>query len=72
MTSKETGKDNGNTVTRRGFLRSSAFIGGAAAAAPLLGHASSGVEEPARSAAGRKQGYRETAHVREYYDKARF
>jgi len=72
MTSKETGKDRGNSVTRRGFLRSSALIGGAAAAAPLLWQASGGAAAPARGAAGRKQGYRETAHVREYYDKARF
>lgn len=71
MTSKD---DKGNSVTRRGFLRSSAFIGGAAAAAPLLGQAASGVEEPAqnRSDTKRKRGYRETAHVREYYNKARF
>lgn len=69
-----TSKDEGNTVTRRGFLRNSAFIGGAAAAAPLLGQAAGGAEEPrqGRSDTKRKQGYRETAHVREYYDKARF
>lgn len=69
-----TSKYDGNTVTRRGFLRNSALIGGAAAAGSLVGQASAGVEEPtrARSDTGRKQGYHETPHIRKYYDKARF
>lgn len=69
-----TSKGKGDTMTRRGFLRNSALIGGAAAAGSLVGQASAGVEQPtrARSGTGRKQGYHETPHIREYYDKARF
>lgn len=61
-----------DTVTRRGFLRNSAIIGGAAAAGTLAGAASGHVEETAAArGTGKKQGYRETPHIREYYEKAR-
>lgn len=59
---------------RRAFLRLTAAGGGAAVAAGLIRNALAEPEhapvQPEDQHA--KQGYRETAHIREYYNKARF
>jgi len=57
-------------VNRRGFLKGAGLAAGAAGAATLAstsGAAAASAEAPAKSA-----GYRETEHVRTYYDLARF
>ncbi len=61
-------------VSRRGFLKSAAAAGGAAGVAALGSQVHASVDEhsPAAKPAGKSKGYRETAHVREYYAKARF
>ncbi len=61
--------------SRRAFLRNSALAGGAAAVAAVTGTAMAVTDSQESSAAPQdpsSQGYRETAHVREYYAKARF
>ncbi|MDH3282197.1 MAG: twin-arginine translocation signal domain-containing protein [Gammaproteobacteria bacterium] len=61
--------------SRRAFLRNSALAGGAAAVAAVTNGAMA-VSESQESAVPLhdqpSKGYRETAHVREYYAKARF
>lgn len=61
-------------LSRRRFLKSAAVAGGAAGVATLGSQVTADVEEPApaEKAAPPSKGYRETAHVREYYAKARF
>jgi len=56
--------------TRRSFLRDLAAVGGVAAVA---GSAGADVAAPSTASvtADRPRGYRETAHVKKYYDKAR-
>ncbi len=59
---------------RRQFLKGLAVGGGGAALAGLAGGAGAALEEQAAPTRDKpvSQGYRETAHVREYYEKARF
>ena len=60
---------------RRDFLKGMAVAGGGAAVVASTGVAladsGEGATGPVESPRG-SQGYRETAHVRQYYDKARF
>lgn len=60
-------------VDRRGFLRGIGFgaAGAGAAAALVAGHASAEAADDV-TIKGRASGYRETAHIRRYYDLARF
>lgn len=59
--------------SRRDALKGIAALSGAAVASAAVGTASAAVEAPgeAKQPPG-KLGYRETAHVREYYRRARF
>lgn len=61
-------------LSRRGFFGRLATIAGAAGAAVLMRPqaASAGKTGGEAPAATPKRGYEETAHVRKYYDKARF
>jgi len=61
-------------LSRRGFLKSAAVAGGAATVTALGPRVQASVEEQPRAAAetAPKQGYHETPHIREYYEKARF
>ncbi len=66
-------KHDSTTLTRRGFLRSAAAVGGAAAAAALSqGAMAETSAEPEVENQPKPQGYRPTAHVLTYYEKARF
>ena len=61
--------------SRRRFLRNMAAVSGAATAAVATHGAIAAPDtESGASPAGQAepQGYRETAHIRTYYDKARF
>lgn len=60
-------------VDRRGFLRGIGFgaAGAGAAAVLVAGHASAEAADE-MTVKTSKTGYRETAHVRRYYDLARF
>jgi anaerobic selenocysteine-containing dehydrogenase len=60
---------DGNTVPRRDFLRL-AGLGGVAGAAAVAG--ASGAAEAASPEDGKSAGYRETAHVKTYYELAKF
>lgn len=71
----ETKDQKQTTVDRRGFLRTVGLGAGAAGAAAALaaGTAAAGVAEPTPDPAGKTDaGYRETDHVRRFYDLARF
>lgn len=59
---------------RRAFLRLAAVSGGAAVAASMIKDAVAEAPEKAIKAkpAPASKGYRETEHIREYYNKARF
>lgn len=60
---------------RRSFLKGVAAAGGAATVAAAAGGAavvSSGRDEAQAAPAPASRGYRETEHIRQYYDKARF
>ena len=59
---------------RRQFLKGVAVTGGGAVLAGVAGGAQATVQPEAQQgeAKAKSQGYRETAHVREYYAKARF
>jgi len=61
-------------LSRRRFLKSAAVAGGAVGAATLGSQVPADVEEPtpAEKTAPPSKGYHETAHIREYYAKARF
>ena len=68
-------KEKGATISRRGFLKGAAVLGGAATMSTL----SPGVvadtqvaEKPASRSDGESQGYHVTPHILEYYEKARF
>ena len=68
---------NADTRTsRRRFLKGALVAGGAAGAAAIGGTSIASVESsdaPTQTGdVATSQGYRETAHVRNYYDKARF
>jgi hypothetical protein len=66
-------RDPGETRTqRRSFLRNVAAAGGLAAVASTAGPVASATSTPAATPAKpRNKGYRVTAHVSKYYDKAR-
>jgi hypothetical protein len=60
---------------RRNFLKQLAIMGWAGALASLSGKAKADELNPGsepETAAGTTQGYRETSHVRKYYEKASF
>ncbi len=57
---------------RRDFLKGMAVLGGGAAIAVSTGARAEPPELPGTADAPPGKGYQETAHVREYYDKARF
>lgn len=61
---------------RRGFIKSAVVAGGAAAAAGALNsnvaNADDQTKKPVDQGSERAAGYRETAHIREYYRLARF
>lgn len=58
--------------TRRSFLRDLAAVGGVAAVAGSAGADVGAAATPAAAVADAKpKGYRATAHVKKYYDKAR-
>ena len=57
-------------AARRGFLRKAGLASGAAAAAVATPALAQPAAEPA-SQPETQRGYRETEHVRAYYDKAR-
>jgi nitrous oxide reductase len=66
-------KPHNETLNRRGFLKSAAALGGAAAATALSGTAAA--ETPGKPMAETRpeaKGYRETPHVLAYYERARF
>lgn len=59
--------------SRRVFLKQMAVAGGAVGTALTSRLAAAGAPEPGQAAAeAGPSGYRETAHVREYYSKAAF
>jgi hypothetical protein len=59
---------------RRRFLKGVAAAGGVAGVASVAGLAGAREEsqEPAAETVPTSRGYHETAHIREYYQKARF
>ena len=60
---------------RRAFIKKVAFMGGAGtllAAAGKTGRAAARPHPTINSAAGSPRGYRVTAHIRKYYEKAAF
>jgi len=57
------------SIKRRDFLRAAGLGGAAGAAAMATGIGSAAAATPDRAADG---GYRETAHVKKYYETARF
>lgn len=66
-------KDQGAKVSRRGFLKGAAMVSGAAAASTLSTGASAGVTQSTEAEKPEQaRGYHVTAHIREYYEKARF
>jgi hypothetical protein len=66
-------RDLRDTVTnRRKFLRDLAAAGGLAAVAGSMGKAAATPAAKPATPASRRKGYRVTAHVSKYYEKARF
>jgi len=66
-------KDQSAKVSRRGFLKGAAMVSGAAAASTLSTGVSASVSQKAdASKPEASKGYHETAHIRDYYEKARF
>jgi nitrous oxide reductase len=68
-------KDKGVSMNRRGFLKGAAIVGGATAVSTLSQSVTADAQtgdDPARTADDKPKGYRMTAHIREYYEKARF
>lgn len=62
-------------LSRRRFLKSAAVAGGAATATALGSQVQASIDEQSPVEKKEKsafKGYRETPHVREYYEKARF
>ncbi len=57
---------------RRGFLKGLAVAGGAATAAGVAGNAVASDASAQPEEKPQSHGYKETAHVREYYRLARF
>lgn len=68
-------KEKSGGLNRRGFLKGVAVTGSAAAAATVVNKtANAGVVDDAISESAEREadGYRETPHILEYYEKARF
>lgn len=66
-------KHQNETLTRRGFLRSAAAMGGAAAATALSGTVAAETPgKPLVETQPEAKGYRETPHILAYYERARF
>lgn len=66
-------KDQGAKISRRGFLKGAAVVSGAAAASALsTGDAAEVAPKTEATQPEKPKGYHETAHIREYYAKARF
>ncbi len=67
-------KHQSDKLSRRAFLKSAAVAGGAATVTTLGSGVQAGVDEPspAQEQASPSKSYRETPHIREYYEKARF
>jgi hypothetical protein len=59
-------------TNRRKFLRNLAAAGGLAAVAGTTGNVAAAAPEAPKPDAKSRTGYRVTAHVSKYYDKARF
>lgn len=68
--SKSDRKDTTNAIDRRGFLRTVGVGAGAAGVAAVVG--GSAAPTTAKAAAPASSGYRETEHVRRFYELARF
>jgi hypothetical protein len=64
-------QDISHRAGRRQFFKKTAFWGGAAVLA-ALGRRARAATAPERPEKLRKQGYRLTAHIRKYYEKASF
>jgi len=65
-------KSKVKTQERRGFLKDLAVAGGVATAAGVVGSAAASEATEAQTEKPDTRGYKETAHVREYYRLARF
>jgi len=61
-------------LSRRAFLKSAAVAGGVATVTTLGSQVQASAEDqsPASKEASPDKGYRETPHIRQYYEKARF
>lgn len=61
-------------LSRRAFLKSAAVAGGAVTVTTLGSQVQAGADDrqTAEAQASPSKGYRETPHVRQYYEKARF
>jgi len=65
-------KSKSALTTRREFLKGVAVAGATAAIATKSKSAAAETERPAKKqVAAQPKGYRETAHIRTYYDRAR-
>lgn len=66
-------KQQNETLTRRGFLKSAAALGGAAAATALSNTVAAETPgKPLAEAQRETTGYRETPHILAFYERARF
>ncbi len=67
-------KEKGVAISRRGFLKGAALAGSAAAMSSLGQSVTANrqVEGTAEESGEQSRGYRETPHILEYYEKARF
>ena len=69
------GKHPETDTTRRGFIKGAIGVGGTVAATAVIGGGvavANDVDESIEDISAQPAGYRETEHVRTYYDKARF
>ncbi|MGD2099287.1 MAG: hypothetical protein PVG35_17040 [Desulfobacterales bacterium] len=64
-------QDTSHRAGRRKFFRQAALMGGTAVLT-VLGKRARGATSPERPENSRKKGYRLTAHIRKYYEKASF
>ncbi len=73
MSVKSRIRSNAIASERRDFLKLAAIAGGAVAMAGLASRNLEAEEEPdGVTASPTKKGYHVTAHIKDYYDKARF
>ena len=69
MTTRSRSEEKG----RRAFLKQLAAVGGATATVAVVGHAGAAPDDGQTApAVEQSNGYQETPHVAEYYNKARF